>query len=480
VTSKPAKTASVLAVASVFLTVCLVGSGAAFGAPAPSAAASATEWAYGAVRTVQFSGVDTSAHTYQGSATYGFSVILNETANTSSGGVTNTTVHLNRTIGALISVEYCLGRCSSGTELANYSFHEWEVANAWANVTTGGTVAVAGGGSVAALALSNSSESDRAYLRESIQLGHGAVPARYDSLFVNVTGSAEVALSPSLGLFPLNLSALAPGATWSSSSAYNATGAVVWSAWLSNWGSSVVHPGNFSSGATDALAGTGTVSLTGTYPAGSIFSYDHTAFPALNLTIAGPFTLREGVLLVPADADLFASGSQPWSGNESGSSIVTSSFVDVHPGASYQGHLPIVASSASWVSVTTDAAATLVPSAPGTPLAPSSVPASASNATVVQGQPESIAQAGSNQACLVSGVGCPTLGPHLPWLRYAIVGGGIAVVAAVVAVALVTRRKLPPPAYPNAQLYPPGGAAGAPPVRPAPKPAEDDPLGHLW
>ena len=123
-----------------------------------------------------------------------------------------------------------------------------------------------------------------------------------------------------------------------------------------------------------------------------------------------------------------------------------------------------------------------MPAALDSTVAGGAVPAAASNATVVQGQPESIGQATSNQACLVTGVGCGSTGPHLPWLRYAIAGGVVVVVAAVLTTTLLTRRRMPPPAYPNAQLYPPGsaGSSGPAPTRPAPKPADDDPLGHLW
>lgn len=469
------KAASLLAVGSLFLTVCLVGTGGVLAGVTPSASPGA-QWAYGAVRTVDFSGVDASGHTYAGSATYGFSVILNETSST-SGNVTNSTVHLNRTIGALISAEYCLGKCSPASELANFSYHAWESFNAWANLTTGGAVTV-GSLAVPALALQNSSESVAAYLRESIQLGHGAIPLHYASLFVNVSGAATVALAPPLGLFPLTAS-LAPGAVWNSSSAYVAVGAAHWSAWVSNWGSAVVHPGNLTTGGSVNLSGSGTVALSGQYPAGSVFSYDRTDFPALNLSVAGPFAVSEGFLLVPADTDLFGGASHPWSASQNGSSVVTSAYVDIHPGAQYQGHLPVVASSAAWLSVGKDAAAALSPSGAPTPLV---APAAASNATVVQAQPESVGQATSDQRCLVTGLGCPTAGAGVPWLRYAIVGGLVVGLAGVLAAIVVARRTMPPPAYPNAQLYPPGATVSpAPaPTRPAPTPAEDDPLGNLW
>jgi len=46
------------------------------------------------------------------------------------------------------------------------------------------------------------------------------------------------------------------------------------------------------------------------------------------------------------------------------------------------------------------------------------------------------------------------------------------------------RRRMPPPAYPNAALYPPGtaarGARRTGPTTSEPTPDEDDPLQHLW
>jgi hypothetical protein len=107
----------------------------------------------------------------------------------------------------------------------------------------------------------------------------------------------------------------------------------------------------------------------------------------------------------------------------------------------------------------------------------------------VQGEPETPAQATSAQHCLTSGVGCAasSSGPAPRSLLGAVVVvGAIVVTGALVAIAVVSRRrKVPPPTYPNAALYPPGAAGPVAPARApaapgAPTPPEEDPLDHLW
>jgi hypothetical protein len=451
----------------------MLASGFAVASPAP-AGASAPTWAYGELKTVDFHGVaGLSGYTYQGSATLGFSVVFNETSNASDGEIT---VNVVRTIGALVNVRYCSPDCSSPLIVANVSYHAWETTNAWANLTTDGVVSEPHG-TTPALALNNSSVSVTAKLRESADSSRGLTVLRDRSLEVNVTGRLDVNLTPSLGLFPLNVSV---GNTWTSTSDFNATGKIVWSSFFTAVGTLVGAPVKTSESGTAMKSGNGTVSVAGSYARGTDFAYLGTAYPAANLTIEGPFSLVEGVILVPATADLFASGSHPWSPDQDGTTVITNSLLDVHAGKFYRGHLPIVASGFYLKSASSNVAADLTPG-DAVPI-PAAVPAAGSgNSTFVQGQPESVAQAHSGQTCLVTGVGCPLGAGPRSLLRFFLLIGAVAVVAVLVGVAVVARRRPPTPVYPNSALYPPGtNTAKAPTPAPTPKPAEDDPLGHLW
>jgi hypothetical protein len=436
------------------------------------------------VRSVSFSGTSGGlvGHGYEVSAVYGFSVILNETSTTTTGSTTLYTVNIVRTMGALIDASYCLRSCASSAHLANLSFHAWEKVDAWANLTTNATVTQAGpDGIVAALALLNSSVSVTAKLRESAASFLGSEILREGSLAVNITGHVSVNLSTPLGLFPITL---VPGSTWNSSSTYAASGNVAWQDYYTYWAATGGAGVNGSGHGSGALNHSGSIGILGSYQNESVFTFGGENYPAVNLTVEGPFALREGVILVPASADLFG-GSHPWSTAQNGSADVTTARVDVHPGALFENHLPLVASSAVWTSSTNDSSAALASgstfsSALGPQL--TVVPqAGVANATTVQGTPESVAQARSDQNCLVSGIGCPATAPVVPWARYILLGGVGVVVVALLSIGLIARRKLPAPVYPNARLYPPGqSGTGSTAPRPPPRPAEDDPLGHLW
>jgi len=464
----PRTTASI-AVTSVFLTVCVLGSGVAVAASPTSTAAGIPTWAYGTLKTVSFHGT-IGAYAYLGDATFGLSVVFNETQNATDGQVT---VNVVRTIGALIDAKYCKPDCIRPQAEANFTFHAWETSDAWANLTTKGAVNETLG-SVPALALENSSVTASAQLRESAEYVAMGTVLREFSLAVNVTGGVQVNLTPPLGLLPQNLSV---GDTWSFVSAYTATGSAAWQTYLTSWGKNVLSPYNGSAHGAETIAHAGVVSVVGSYLADSDFLFGGATYPAVNLTLAGPFSLQEGVILFPNVADLF-SGGQPWSASQHGSTVLTTMRLDVHPGKFFHGRLPIVASGFS----VTNSTANVVTTAGGGSLAPALAPsAGASNSTFVQGQPESVATAHSDQNCLVNAVGCGLPGaPQVP-LRL-IVAAGVGVVAvAAVGTTLLARRRPPRSVYPNSALYPPGAAGtGTPRPAPAPPPTEDDPLGHLW
>ncbi|HTP53759.1 MAG TPA: hypothetical protein VML94_02185 [Thermoplasmata archaeon] len=449
----------------------MLSSGLAGAAPVPATAA-APAWAYGELTTVDFHGF-AGLYTYQGSATLGFSVVFNETENSSDGVIT---VNAERTIGAIVNVRYCLPDCASPRVVANISYHAWETTDAWANLTTNGVVAEPHGNATA-LALLNSSVVVTAKLRESANSSEGATVLRDRSLAVNVTGHLDVNLTTPLGLFPLNVTS---GDTWTSSSAFNASGAIVWSSYYTAFGTLVTLPGTLSQNGTAARSGNGSIGIAGAYRPGSGFAYEGTEFPAANLTVVGPFSLVEGVILVPAAADLFSSSSHPWTADQDGTTVVTNALLDVHAGRFYRGHLPIVSSGFYLASASSNVAVDLSPAHEST--LPAALPAAGkTNSTFVQGQPESPAQAHSGQTCLITGVGCPLPGGPRSPLRFVLLVGAVAVVAILVAAGIAARRRPPAPVYPNAALYPPGATAPKEPTpSPAPKPAEEDPLGHLW
>ena len=469
--SRSGRTSAALVVTSALLTVCVLGTGVAAAAPF-AASGPSPMWAYGVLKTVDFHGAGAN-FTYVGNATLGFSVVFNETQNASDGLVT---VNAVRTVGAIVNVEYCVPSCSSPVAVATLSHHAWETTDAWANLTTEGTVYEASV-PVAALALINSSVGVTAYLRDSgVYLG-GATVLLERTLAVNVSGHVAVSLTPALGLFPLNL---IPGATWNSSSAYSGSGSVAWNLNSTDWGTKVTSPHNGTGSGYDNASKSGTITVTGSYPSGSNVTFQGTSYPAINLTLGGPFALGEGVILVPASADLFGSATQNWTADQVGSAVVTMERLDVHPGSSYDGHLPIIASGSSWVSSTAYSGVSEVPVGSG-PLPAAPAPSAAAISTFIQAQPESVSSAQSDQHCLLTGIGCGSpSGPVSP-VRWIVLAGVATVAVAVIAMTLVARRRPPAPVYPNSALYPPGAyAPGAPSPAPPPPPAEDDPLGHLW
>jgi hypothetical protein len=472
------RASTAVAVTSALLTVCVLAGGTA-AAASPSAAATAAAtpvWAYGALDAVHFHGT-TGNYTYSASATYGLSAILNQTHNASTGEVS---LHATRTIGVLLSLTVCAPDCLVPHATANYSYHAWEETQAVANLTTHGVVNESGG-NVPALALQNSSVSLTAGLREFGETVLHSKLLRERLLDVNVSATTSLNLSTPLGIFPL---APTPSAAWNSASSYHLTG-LLSSSWYSLVAGSLSVPHSISRPTqTSDLTAAGAIALAGQYASGDMFAYAGASYPALNLTISGPFALSEGVILIPTSADLFEKASEPWSTDQSGSAVVTTERLDIGGTKWYHDHLPIVASGFSISSSTSDAVAPPHSAVVGgVPVPAVAGPAATGNTTFVQGQPETVGTARSDEACLVADAGCPSgKGPGLP-VRLLILGGAVAVVGAILAAAVVSRRRPAPPVYPNAVLYPPGAVGGpvaAQSPAPPPTPAEDDPLSHLW
>lgn len=465
-------TAATVAVA--FLTVCVPVFGVA-GASSVATGSSGpgTLWAYGALRSVGWSGA-AGRYVYNVAETVGFAVILNESP--VSGNAT--TLHTNRTMGVLLSVQYCRPSCAHPTIEATIGFHAWESVDAVLNLATNGSVEV-GTTPVQALALVSSKILVQAGIHEAAKVVDNGTIIRSHNLSVALQAGTTTAFSPALGLIPVNVS---PSETWTSVSAFSEVGNASWSVLERLLGG--VVPINTSGNVS--LTQVGEVVLDGS--TGPTVRLGGTATDALLLRLDGPFSLREGFLLVPSGADLFGAARPTWLTAlvaPNGSANASQSAVDVNPAVLSGAHLGFDGSELVWTSATSNPAPTLFQSA-GAGLEPAVVsPAASANSTSVQGGPESVGQATTDQNCLAGGVGCPVAGsPRGPWGALILLGA-VVVVAAVAAVLIVDRRRIPPPKYPNASLYPPAGrSAASPDVGPRPTPptppGEDDPLSHLW
>jgi hypothetical protein len=432
-----------------------------------------TVWAYGVVKNVSFSGKTVSGVEFQGSATYGYSVILTQT----NVSATQFELFANRTMGATLSVEYCYPSCTSPVTMGTIYHHAWESVDSWANLTTAGTVQ-ANGENVSAIALVNAHTTLAGSLFDTAQ---GAV--RSALLSANVTANAVVNFTTPLGLLPENLSA---PISWTSSATFVASGAYSLNFYYRFVGPHVketIGPANLSG----AVNRSGEVSVSGSTQ-GSTVSLGGSPFTNVSLTVAGPFAVREGFILVPDQVDLFgASSSGPVGSNESGATAVAMTSLYVNPHAKDHfgvgGSEWVYAASALDPSVTTLAGT----GTEGTAVSSGAQPV---GNTSLQGVPVPVNQAQGYNNCLLSGTSCPSSASSPRGL----LGGVTFVVAAVVVAAIVgiilvaERRRMPPPSYPNAKLYPPGGPPPAPAGtgarsaaerRPPPSP-DDDPLSNLW
>jgi hypothetical protein len=453
--------------------------GLASASSAPANAPAQTLWAYGAVQTVLFSGDSLSGWwDYSGSATYGYSVILNQT----NLSATSIELTANRTMGAEFQIQYCHPNCKNPVFYGNETDHLYETIAASAILSTNGEV-MENGVPVSALALNSSESSLHANLTESgasYRPIAGIIGERSHYLAANVVASSTVTFAPGLGILPTVLSA---GQSWNSSSQFTAHESAAYEYYGAARGplaSGKIGPvnGNFS------IPANGTVALYGTYAPSNTVVLGGVTYPEVALRVVGPFTVREGFILVPSATDLFGGGTQPWGPQENGSATATMSYLDAR--AVEGRHLGIGASQWVYDSSTIDPNSTnsVLPGTSGISAAESAVTEGAP-ATTVQGVPETVATAQSQQGCLVFGSGCPTGSPSPAGLHglVGLLAVGVVVILIVAVVVLVSeRRRMPPPAYPNAALYPPGnsplsgrGAPGAPPP-----PAEDDPLQNLW
>lgn len=383
---------------------------------------SGTVWAYGGTHN---GSVDWQGQHGQfiGTASYGFSTILTQT-NTSNSTYSLTE---NHTVGVSLQLTYCQPNCTSARFTAQFDARAWEQ---WTNVallTTAGSVTLANGTSVPALALLQSSTQAAANLSESLTVGANGTTRLVDELFVAVAANASIGFSPALGLIPLNMSSVQ---SWSASSEFTSMGS-----WQASY--LLVRPFVHSNGTSAGnLSGEGNVTLFGSQASGRM----HVGGQTWNQVVArlGDLTLRhgsrdlglgldleDGFAFIPRAANIW-SNTGTWGSGLAVTPSADTSEMDVS--ASAGGHLGF--DSAQWRYATNvdqyDVASNASPS-------------------IVQGGPMSPTAAQESAACL-TGAGCtgvsagptgPALGAFGPWL---IAGLAAAVIAGVLTLVLARRR----------------------------------------
>jgi hypothetical protein len=475
----PVLVAVVLAVLMVFV----VASGAVEAAPLQGSSTPVGSWSYGVVKTVSVGPQPASDQgwVYQATATFGYTVTIWDN-NTSA---TTFELTILRTMGAAFSIQFCSPSCSSPTNWVNVSYRAWETTTGISNFTTQASVHE-NGTNVPAIGLLNSSVWVRANLTETYDahlpvLGWSVDKTRY--LSGNIVGRSSVTFAPALGLFPVSLT---PGTSWDSTSAFEATGAANYSLYYAAHGpvrSTVIGPIT----GPVSVAAHGNVTVDGAYAVGSSVELGGVTYPAITLTVLGPFSVREGVIFVPSTVDLFGSSTAPVAGNATGATSVEQSTLDVKAFAG--GHFGLAASSWHYVIDSANPYDAANSGASSSGMAPAASAGNSVSSVTVQGEPETASQSTTTQQCLTLGSGCPLAGGSpspRSLLGAVVVVGALVTIGALVALAAVARRRrVPPPTYPNAVLYPPGAAGPSNPARapatPAAPPApEDDPLNHLW
>jgi hypothetical protein len=475
-------TTVVSTVLAFFMVFVLSSSALASATPVAATASAQSSWAYGFVKSVSIGPrLTADGYEYQGSAVLGYAVIINET-NTS---VSTFELSIHRTIGIAISIEFCKPDCAGPVYFANLSDRAWESTYAWANFTTLGTVYESSAPHLA-IGLINSSSSDTANLTESTHsllpvLSGASAVARSSYLTAMTSSLTTVRFTPALGLFPLDL---VPRSNWNSSSSFVAHGSARYAYYYSFHGpKETVIAGPLAG--YYSVSPSGNVTLVGSYEPSSIISFGGVAFPAITLSISGPFFANEGVILVPEPASLFGPSSQPWTADENASTSVQMETLDVKPYV--DGHFGLEASSWMASSSSANPAESVDAVSQGSSLIPATTNSNPVASVPIQGEPESPGQAVSNSQCLTTGFGCPSSSLPRAFVGVVLLGVVVVAVGALIATVLIAdRRQLPPPVYPNASLYPPGAAGPAPPrpkARPgAPPepPTPEDPLDHLW
>ena len=461
--------------------------------PSPSSGALSSPWAYGVVKNLSWGPhrlADVPGWVWQGDVTIGFSVILSQT-NTSPSTFE---LDLNRSMGVRWDVTYtCQVSCASPSEFLSIHYAQTEVINASLNLTDQGTVLENGTTAVPAFALLNSTTHVAANLTNTGSsnlpgsgMMSGMMVNRSTYLTASVVSTSQASFAPYLGLFPQDLSTAQAWSSNASFSANGATGVRYLGAQMSSSGTGWTLP---PAQASWPVSASGIVSLSGTNSPNDAVNLGGVPYPALHLLISGPFAVREGFLLIPDHANLFGGSEESWSGNETGEATASMATLNALP--SSHGHFGLAAS--SWQFLSSSLYSMDETASTGALMPAIATPSPVASVTL-QASPLSVDTAQTFGSCLTNGTACPAattvLAPMLRGLLFSIAVTTLAVaVVATLAIVLITeRRRLPPPAYPNAHLYPPGaaglrsGALRATGQRPdsPPSPSEEDPLDHLW
>lgn len=423
---------------------------------APMGTSTSQSWAYGAQKWFNASGTTPNA-TYSVHAFFGWEVIITAT-NTSA---TTESWEVARTMAGSVYADYCQPNCTTPTLHANLSLTGWEKDAGFANLTIAANV-YENGTAVAAIGLVNASFQTAANLTEKLSYtvsSHLLTGTASAALYVGGNAHGMVAFSPALGLVPLNVST---GATWNSSSSFSASGAWAVSYLATKTGFTGGTVTNKAS-ASASINASGTVALYG-HDYGTVKLNNGQTVPEIAIAITGPFDDVDGVILIPHDFDLFSGATHAWDAHGFGAEAVATSDLDVRTDGH---HLRLVAAATAYGS--TSAAL------PGGPM--SGTTPAATSPQVVQAQPQSVAQAQQNAACLTGAcLGAASGGLH---------GFGGFLVAAIVATlvvgliaggAVAYRRyrrgggamAVPAPTTTNA-IQPPAGALAEPATAEGPK-----------
>jgi len=415
-------------------------------------AGASVEWAYGGEGWAA-GGISAGKASLTWNVSAGSVVIFNAT-NTSAH-----TIELTASRTVVVTISATL---SSPWTTWSYHLKAVEIDQAYVNLTNASTVVLSNKSVVPALGILNASLQANASLKASLV---GVVGNLSTSDYLNASGWARgvVSFTPSLGLFPLNLTGVTSWHSWA-----NATGNAAWNlTWAftnHGWNGTT---GTFGGNVTGSWTAKTPVILFGYLAAPYAGWVDHRERRAMVLALSGPFDLYAGVLLIPHDFDIFSGGAHDYSAAGVGASAVTSEYLFVSTGSRY-----LSAGSITAANMTANAPPPVTPAVAGGGVQPALMPsASYSSSPTVWEQPESVPAAQNQAYCLQ--FGCASGGKSLAGL---VVLAGIVGVAAVIAVALVLSRRsrgrgghtadVPVAPQVSAGPTPPTGIGPAPPTPP--------------
>lgn len=446
-----------LALLTVGLALPLAAAMPAMGMTAPNPNNPPQQWAYGgstgATATNTVSGWGPGGNWSYTTTAHGFlawNVIFTQT-NTST---TTFTLQEQRSLKAAVYVQAtCSQGCGSSGASANLTATAWETDNAFANLTTQGTVYVNGTTPTQAVAVENA--------QSSVQGNATAVASWQTSsnsgnayLSAAASAQAQVVFTPALGLFPMNPT---PGMLWNASSTYAATGSYDVSCHYDYQGSLGLKAAG-SCGASGSLSSSGPVSVSGADYGRVLVNGQTTERLAWGLKGA-PFRFVDGGILVPASSDLLAGagvGTTTSAGPAAASvGALGTTEVDYTSSGSHMGLLAAK-------STLTSSAAGSVPVGSVSQASGAQGASSSPGVYAAQAQPETVSQAQSSDACIIQGhCGTATASPSGFLGLSLVMVAGLAVLAVIVVglVVLWTRspRRPTPPASSTSSSGPVGG-----------------------